>query len=60
MKPNYVWVVEIYSVKRKRYVPCQECCLTKADAEEAMEDWKFNNTYDEFRVWKYVAEEPKR
>ena len=47
----FVWVVEMHN--GRRWVPCADCALTKADGLFRKREWKRRNKEDRFRIMKY-------
>ena len=54
-----VWVVEMWNEARRRWEPCAECALFKADSRWRLTEWRRKNPSDRFRVVRYERSEPK-
>jgi hypothetical protein len=56
VKPNHVWVIEMWNPDRKRWEPCADAGITKSMARERISnDWCEMCPNRRFRVVKYVT-----
>jgi len=50
----YVWIVQMWNEKRKRWEPTVGVGLTRAEAYEVLRNWKRDNPGDRFGLAPYI------
>jgi hypothetical protein len=51
---NYVWVIEMFNPRSKKWQACSSAELTKKYALREVSMWRENNPDDLFRLTKYI------